>query len=1194
MSGEGNESTTTRSHESLQLGMRLWVPCDKQVWRAGVVVGSNDELVNNVWKKCARVEIQCDRGHEYVAIDVHASGPKVASFLPRSGELLTREDAQDIKDLSVLPMLAEPEILHSLRMRYAGDNIYTYAGPMLLAVNPYQDFPTLYNNEQLHTFADVPYGCPAPIPHIFGVARETFLGIQHSKIPQTVLVSGESGAGKTETAKFVIRYLAMAGGKNPEASEVTMEHRVLESVPLLEALGNAPTMKNDNSSRFGKFIELHFHQEVGSSGPCIMDAMTHTYFLETVRVTDLNEGERSFHIFYQILAAAARARRVAGQGADTKLALSPLLPDLAFTNLDQWSTKSFAFLARSRYESPGRFDMNQESIQFDRTIQAMRAFHISDDEISQVVGAMVAVLHLGNIEFYTPQSSDASRVNRGADPEAALCCASSLLGVSSENLEMALCNRVLQVHGKSTKQVINKNRTVSQASNCRDGFARHLYGLVFSYTVSRINSALSGHGTPADGNADRMAGSLPTIGVLDIFGFEVFEHNGFEQLCINYANEVLQQHFTMVVFEHELALYREEGILCDSQEVTANAASARQHISESEALLAGVFPMLDEEGNVSNGTSNAWLNKVASSYGTSGAFRLVNKRQGNFTIHHFAGPVEYCGNDFLTKNRDPLSAEVMACMQGSTKTVLQQQFLAHDRTFGTQKSESGRVLRAKAYSVSSVFRNQLDSLMRNIRTTCPRFVRCIKANESAMARSFDCCSVLRQLRYQGVLEAIRVSRAGYALRLGHEQAVLAYWILAPRILRLQLEEQLRSGSALEAAQALFVKLTQILPGVHTKGVQVGKTLTFFKTEAIEALGNHVRRYRENAAIKLQTVWRRHRCICRFIAICHANLRLQRNFRAFKARKLKIALLRERDRLRAAVLLQKAERGRQTRKVYHGCRLATLTLQAYRRRKVHRLKFQQMSTAALLLQQRFRKLQATKQQADERAQTMSENAQRISRVCSMMEETLTRLKNLNPESVELTNAMVSHRIASIEIESSKLCRNAELLESRDVVSDVALTETIPCQRFPVAAHDELSAFMQSSLVEDQVTIEERTTSEERNPPGLSPLSAFWNSVFCRSDGVCHQDRSGGVPGRCSPPMGLPSQCQMPGDPESSAWRPFYFPSLNFAQQSQVQSRQDSASCAQAFPLMFPAQSRDESRLAGVSTAEEFFPRRTTTL
>lgn len=290
----------------MEVGSSVWVPCDKNVWRAGVMSGTREEVINGVTKTMAVVDTMSDRGREKVVLDIEGTGPTGGpTYFLRNGDASNATEVKIIEDLSKLAMLHEPEVLQTVKTRYADLNIYTFAGPMLLAVNPYQQIPGLYDAETLKTFINAPYGKRAPKPHIFGTARDAFLGIQHSNLSQTVLVSGESGAGKTESAKFVIRFLALAGGRQAPESEVSMEQRVLESVPLLESLGNARTLKNNNSSRFGKFIEVKFKNEPGVYGPCIMNAETHTYLLETVRVTELSEGERLFHIFYQILAAAA-------------------------------------------------------------------------------------------------------------------------------------------------------------------------------------------------------------------------------------------------------------------------------------------------------------------------------------------------------------------------------------------------------------------------------------------------------------------------------------------------------------------------------------------------------------------------------------------------------------------------------------------------------------------------------------------------------------------------------------------------------------------------------------------------------------------------------------------------------------------------------------------------------------------------
>jgi len=407
----------------------------------------------------------------------------------------------------------------------------------------------------------------------------------------------------------------------------------------------------------------------------------------------------------------------------------------------------------------------------------------------------------------------------------------------------------------------------------------------------------------------------------------------------------------------------------------------------------------------------------------SSAFELVRRQKGCFTVHHFAGPVVYCSDQFVEKNRDFLGAEVLGCLKESENTVLQQQLCSNERTFGTQVCpSSGRVLRAKAHSVSSDFRDQLQSLMKKIEATRSRFVRCIKPNESGLvtqrlAREFDGFSVLEQLRYQGVIEAIRVARAGYALRLSHQQAVETYWMLASGKLRCQLKLQIRCEMYRQAAEALFSYLKDKFADLHTSAIQIGKTLTFFRADAMEALSIHIRRGRERSALEIQTCWRGFRCAHRFRATRKAALVLQSCRRGLTARKIAAGFRRE----HAILTLQRIERGRQVRQAYLACRQAALTLQAWKRGHHHRLRFLRIVKATLRLQHWIR----WRFVAPAMAKTQSMTRQRLSHVRNMVQDTLVRLTELDLDAMDESD--LCGVMASLEKSSKMLCRQAEVLE-----------------------------------------------------------------------------------------------------------------------------------------------------------------------
>jgi len=506
--------------------------------------------------------------------------------------------------------------------------VYTKTGPVLLAVNPFREIPELYGSKQLSEYLQPATEEEDSLkPHVYSVARSAYQGIWRRGAQQTVLVSGESGAGKTETTKFVMRYLALAGGGGAEARMSAVERQVLESIPLLEALGNAKTLRNDNSSIFGKYIELQFGRDsladAAAGAPRLVGAFIHTYLLEKVRVTGQHNGDRSYHIFYQALAAAARG------GESAKRLLSCIS---GFQAVD------FAYLKQSGCNVLG--DNVDEAQLFDTTVTSMKELGIDDEVLSGLVNILMAVLFIGNINFVAPKNnSEGSEPEQNGQVMDPLTRACKLLEVDRDTMSSALCKRTMKAPGEG---VIRSALPVSKAAEGRDSVARHLYGAVFTFIVERINAALM---APRAGNNGRAA-QLPFVGVLDIFGFEFFDKNSLEQLLINYTNELLQQYFNEVIFEHEANLYRREGIQWNPLDFPNNGLI----VDLIGKMPTGMLPMLEEEGITIGGNAEKWCSKLQKAHGSSQHFKIVKHRQGNFIVQHFAGPVEYMSMNFVDKN----------------------------------------------------------------------------------------------------------------------------------------------------------------------------------------------------------------------------------------------------------------------------------------------------------------------------------------------------------------------------------------------------------------------------------------------------------------------------------------------------------------------------------------------------------------
>jgi len=871
------------------------------------------------------------------------------TYLRRNAELLTAEGTAAARDLALLSLLHEPELLHALQARFQVGIVYTFTGPMLLAVNPFQSLPELYSYARLREFVDLPFGEPAPEPHVYGVARDAYQGVWRAGSSQTVLVSGESGAGKTETTKFVMRFLALAGAGGAEDSMSSCERRVLESIPLLEALGNAKTLRNDNSSRFGKYTELQFGRagaQAAEGGPRLVGAKTHCYLLEKVRVVGAAPGERSFHIFYQLLAAARRLGQSPVDGAES---LGTLVEDALRATAGR-TTADFGFLSKG---SATDLSGHDEAADFAATLAAMRCFSIQEQEIADILSVLLATLLLGNVAFTAPVGN-----SEGAEAVGdALKEVSALLGVEAAALEATLCRRSMKVHdGGAAQRTISQTRTTNQATDGRDALARHLYGSLFAFAVARVNDVLGVGGS--GGGAGASAGeALPFVGVLDIFGFEFFEHNSFEQLCINFTNELLQEYFNTFIFQNEAALYSEEGIEWEPQDFPDN----KDVVALLQEGLTGLLPTLEEECFSVGGSSEAWHSKIRRQHASHSCFGIILTEPDVFVVTHFAGPVTYTAAGFMEKNRDQLSSDVMSCLQRSSSDFVRQMFLEHDRTFGTSEvsnasagpgSPSRRVVKAQRYSVSSQFRQQSQELLCQIRSTDPHFIRCIKPNQKNQPFAgvvgflpvplFDRQAVAQQLSYQGVLEAVRVARAGFPVRLKHEDFLREFRCLAPHLF-----ESSSEGGVVAARQAVTELIgtdrvqSLLLSSKDSSGQSssrarwaIGKSRVFLKQEPYIALRGECFQVRHAAATRLQAAQRCRSETAAFRRLRRAIFQLQ----ALARTRAAVLELRQRRHERASAALQAGLRTLLARRRFALCGRAVLAAQSWWRGRRHREHF----------------------------------------------------------------------------------------------------------------------------------------------------------------------------------------------------------------------------------------------------------------
>lgn len=976
-------------------GTWVWVPDPDQVWRKAKVLGVTADNTSAI-QLC----------YDGDSTDTIVFPADTVTYLCNE-DFLSKNDVTSVDDLTQLPHLHEPAVLHALNTRFVEDHIYTLTGPILIAVNPFKPIPALYDFSTMQgyldsTAHDVPTELP---PHVFSIAAFAYRSLCSSKRSQTILISGESGAGKTESTKFVMKLLTLAGSEDwSRRSQV--ENQVLQSNPLLESIGNAKTLRNHNSSRFGKFIEMQFQllpkpgQEMLTGR--LVGASIHTYLLETVRVCQQMEGERNYHIFYQLCAAAASV----AQSSDHLYRFPYLVsdPDAVACTFDLSHFKPFDQFRYLTKSSCSQLERINDLEEFEYTVLAMQTIGIPlKDQISlfDIVGA---VLNLGNLLF-EPCAEDSEASTVCDVSEVTLRDITRFLSLpDTAILKKALTYRTIVAAGDTyTKPLL-----VREAEDSRDALARALYGTLFRKLVQETNQSI---------------GYCPEVdlfcGVLDIFGFECFQLNSFEQLCINYTNERLQQFFNTFVFKCEEQLYTREGVGWSALDFPDN----QDCVDLLEQKTIGVFSMVDEECVVPRGNDRSLVHKLKDKHKVNKRFGIINVKPDWFVIHHFAGPVPYCIEGFVEKNKDQLSQDLQHVIRASDNPFVVSLFTDF-LTRGHDDQGRGITARKRAVTVSSEFRQQLDQLMQSVGATDPHFIRCIKPNGMNVPSMFDRVAVTEQLRYGGVLQAVQVSRAGYPVRLSHRDALLDYLCLAGAgSFRDQLQTTLRESEAQnaklkDAAQQLFDHLHSQLnlpkPAYCPKGWAVGETLVFFKQDVYAVLAEKrtllrsvmattIRRYWRGTlqrryylhlkacALLIQTLYRRHLAqkYLHTLRRERAAQRLQRSLRGYLAR-------RRFKQLRDAVCrLQAVWRARHCR-VVRRARLqdamATRIQAAWRRYRKQRY-FRQLRRATLLAQSRWRVI-AAKRQLRQLRQQQREMSTLVAVQAKLTEENMALKKQID--------------------------------------------------------------------------------------------------------------------------------------------------------------------------------------------------------
>ncbi|KAJ1818179.1 Myosin type-2 heavy chain 1 [Coemansia sp. RSA 2675] len=782
---------------------------------------------------------------------------------------------EGIDDLTNLSHLNEPAVLHNLQVRYGMHNIYTYSGIVLVALNPFAHVP-LYSQDTLEAYAGRMRG--ELEPHLFAISEDAFQGMVRDKRNQTIIVSGESGAGKTMSAKHIMRYFASAHeGAGAEAREEAgaisrVEEMILATNPVLESFGNAKTTRNDNSSRFGKFLEIRF-----SERHTIEAAFIRTYLLERSRLVYQPPTERNYHVFYQLLQAAA-----AGGVAGERLGL------VAGGRALTW--RDFAFTAASG-EIPGVDD----AVEFRTTCDALATIGVGAAQQAQIHAVLAALLHVGNIGI----SGASERVGAAIDDEDACQRVVDLLAVDGALFRKWLTKR--QIVTRSEKIVSNMTR--AQALVVRDSVAKFVYAHLFDWIVRTINSSLLGSAAAPADEGDASAASF--IGVLDIYGFEHFEHNSFEQFCINYANEKLQQNFNRHVFKLEQEEYHREQL---KDWTFVDFQDNQPCIDLIEGKPLGILSLLDEESRLQQGSDLTFAEKLIKQFGSGGGgspaagfFSKPRFGSDRFTIRHYAHSVEYAAEGFIDKNKDTVPDEIQNVLKASGDSLVRAILGSDDQAGALDAKLSVRA--ARKPTLGAVFKHSLASLMETIERTESHYIRCIKPNEAKAAWSFDAPMVLAQLRACGVLETIRISCAGYPSRVALPEFIRRYGVLVAQAPPPQLAEPPGAGHEDAWCRALATRILDAAFAAEKGRFQVGLTKVFFRAGML-ALIEKLRVERLNAAATaIQRLVRAFQQRQRFRLLRAAALRIQRSVRGHQARRRFHAARRERAALRIQCLVR---------------------------------------------------------------------------------------------------------------------------------------------------------------------------------------------------------------------------------------------------------------------------------------------------
>lgn len=938
---------------NIEVGSQVWVEDPEVAWIDGEV----SEV------KGDNVTVSCSSGKTITA--------KVSNVYAKDAEA----SPCGVDDMTKLAYLHEPGVLQNLKSRYDMNEIYTYTGNILIAVNPFRRLPHLYDIHMMQQYKGAGFGELSP--HPFAIADAAYRLMMNEGVSQSILVSGESGAGKTESTKMLMRYLAYMGGR-AVADGRSVEQQVLESNPVLEAFGNAKTVRNNNSSRFGKFVEIQFDQNGKISG-----AAVRTYLLERSRVCQVSDPERNYHCFYMLCSA----------------------PPEDVKRFKLGNPRTFHYLNQSNcYELDGVDD----SKEYLETRRAMDIVGISSDEQDGIFRVVAGILHLGNIEFSEGKETDSS-IPKDEKSRFHLRTAAELFMCDEKALEDSLCKRIIVTRDENITKCLDPQAAVLS----RDALAKIVYSRLFDWLVNKINSSIG-----QDPNSKSL------IGVLDIYGFESFKTNSFEQFCINLTNEKLQQHFNQHVFKMEQEEYTKEEINWSYIEFIDN----QDILDLIEKKPGGIIALLDEACVLPRSTHETFAQKLYQTFKNHSRFSKPKLSRSDFTIRHYAGDVTYQTELFLDKNKDYVVAEHQALLTASRCSFV-------SGLFPPPSEDSSKS--SKFSSIGSRFKQQLQSLLETLSATEPHYIRCVKPNNLLKPAIFENHNVLQQLRCGGVMEAIRISCAGYPTRRTFDEFIDRFGILAPEVL---------DGSCDE-----LTATKKLLEKVQLTGYQIGKTKVFLRAGQMAELDALRSKVLGRSVIKIQRKVRSYLARKSFILLKRSATYIQAVCRGQIARHI----YENKRRQAASLRIQTYYRMSHARKAYRALSLASISIQAGLRGMAARkeLLFRRQTRAAIIIQSHVRQYLARLHYMRTRKAAittqcawrgrLARNELRKLKLAAKETGALQAAKNkLEKQVEELTWRLQLEKRMRVDIEEAKSQENAKLqIALQDMQQEVKVTKAM---------------------------------------------------------------------------------------------------------------------------------------------------------